>query len=366
MRSAPKIQRWIDVIAALLAHRLPVTFEALAQHVPAYLADGSVTAGTPSGAVKRMFERDKKELRALGVPLVTVGEEGHDDTAYRLSADDFYLPYLSVATARGRSVPRKVERYGYRALSSLAFEPDELAAVADAAARVRQLGDPALVREASSAIRKLAFDLPMNDEGIDAPHVVPPRTKASAAVLDVLGDALLRRKRVAFDYRAMNRDQRSRRTVEPYGLFFLGAHWYLAGRDLGGNTVRNFRVSRIAAAKCLDGREATPDFAIPSEFRLREHAASRQAWELGDGDAIGATVAFTGQSGATMAAASLGTAVSGAPGLRQFSVRRLDAFARWLLSFAGEARPVSPPALVAEYGRMIERTRAGYARTSRS
>ena len=35
-----KVQRWIDLLASLLGHRMPVTFEELAKDVPAYLADG--------------------------------------------------------------------------------------------------------------------------------------------------------------------------------------------------------------------------------------------------------------------------------------------------------------------------------------
>ena len=39
---SPKVQRWIDLLASLLGHRMPVTFDELAKDVPAYLADGSV------------------------------------------------------------------------------------------------------------------------------------------------------------------------------------------------------------------------------------------------------------------------------------------------------------------------------------
>jgi predicted DNA-binding transcriptional regulator YafY len=59
-----------------------------------------------------------------------------------------------------------------------------------------------------------------------------------------------------------------------------------------------------------------------------------------------ATVEFTGEGGAVGAAARLGRAVAGSNSQRQFDVRRVDAFARWLLSFAGQAMPVSPPEIV--------------------
>ena len=50
--ASPKLQRWIDLLAALLGHRLPATFEELARDVPAYLADGSVAKGEPSAKLQ--------------------------------------------------------------------------------------------------------------------------------------------------------------------------------------------------------------------------------------------------------------------------------------------------------------------------
>jgi hypothetical protein len=61
------------------------------------------------------------------------------------------------------------------------------------------------------------------------------------------------------------------------------------------------------------------------------------------------------------AAAALGRPDDASPALRRFDVRRADSFARWLLAFAGEALPVSPPSLVDEYRALAERTRALYA-----
>ena len=150
--TTPKIQRWLDLLAALLARRAPVSFVELARDVPAYVADGSVASGTPSPTLKRMFERDKLELRELGVPIVSVGDEGDDDTAYQLRTRDFYLPYLAIVSERGVQSPAKVERYGYRSLQSLAFEPDELEAIRDAARRAIAIGDESLSGDALSLI----------------------------------------------------------------------------------------------------------------------------------------------------------------------------------------------------------------------
>ena len=62
----------------------------LAKDVPACLADGSVSAGSPSASLKRMFERDKLELREQGVPIESIGEDNSDEAAYQLRTKDFY------------------------------------------------------------------------------------------------------------------------------------------------------------------------------------------------------------------------------------------------------------------------------------
>ncbi len=156
----PKLQRWIDLLAALLRHHFPVSFEQLIREVPAYGGDQS------DDALRRMFERDKDELRGFGIPIESVpsDENKNEIVGYRLRPRDFYLPYLAVR-AEDKSATtkaRKLDRYGYAGLPTLAFESEELAAVTDAAARVRELGDPLLAEHVDSAMRKLACDLPVD------------------------------------------------------------------------------------------------------------------------------------------------------------------------------------------------------------
>jgi len=340
------LQRWIDLLAALLRRRMPVTLEDLAREVPGYRPDGQSQA-----ALRRMFERDKKELRAFGIPIETVENDDGEADGYLLRYKEFYLPYLSLMVDGHRTAPTRVDRYGYRTLRELAFEPDELAAVAQAAGRVSGLGVPQLSALAASACRKLAFDLPVDAarerdvEVAGQPEAVPEPLFAA------LDGALQRRKRVTFRYRSMGRDDIAERTVEPLGLFFLGRHWYLAAREPGQEVIKNFRLSRMSDAVENPKTPGTPDFAAPAGWSLRKHAQSRQAWELGDGDAMEAVVAFDPRSGPASAAARLGRPVRGHADRRQFQVRRMDAFARWLLSLAGDATPLEPPATLEVYAR---------------
>ena len=391
-RADLKIQRWVDLLAALLMRRFPVTFEEIAREVPGYRSHGAQPA-----SVMRTFERDKDELRAFGVPIETV--EDRDDSAntgYKLATREFYLPYLCLRAASGRqSSPRRVGDLGYRALGDLVFDADELEAVQRAGEIVMSLGDPSLAEEAASAMRKLAFDLPMEGmrlfrlsaraavEAVDEEEALRPRSAWISRVarpflgpeplaaaprgaepprdhFTQLNEAVLRRKSVRFTYFSMHSGETRERRAEPYGLFFTNGQWYLAARDVASGDVKSFRLGRLTRLEVSATRPLTPDYEIPADFHLAEYARARHPWELGDGDAMSVMVEFTGESGAAAAAARLGTPVRGAAGRRTFEVRRPDAFARWLLSFGGDAKVVSPPLVREEFASQLERTLAAY------
>jgi predicted DNA-binding transcriptional regulator YafY len=147
----------------------------------------------------------------------------------------------------------------------------------------------------------------------------------------------------------MDRDTESARAVEPYGLLFLGHHLYHAAVAPGENLVKNYRLSRIRGLEVNGARPDTPDYAIPKAFALRHHATGRHAWELGTGDMAEVTVRVTSEAGAALAATRLGEPVEGDPTARRFRVRRLDAFARWILGSGGAVIPLAPPELVTLY-----------------
>lgn len=352
MPTPNKLQRWTDLLAALLRRSFPVDFETLRREVPAY-ADES----RAHDALMRMFERDKDELRAMGVPIESVKDEDGNLSRYRLGTKQFYLPYLQLAS-EGVRPPRRPRGPGYQALPVLAFEPDELDAIARAAHRVAKLGDAALAHEAMSALRKLGHDLPLppapTSEFIQLDQTTDPDT------LDAIADAVRRKKRVTFVYRSMHRDEESSREVEPYGLAFITGHWYLIGRDVGADARRQFRVSRMRGFEVNGSRAQSPDFTVPADFELGAHARSRQAWELGDAEPEDVIVQFTVDNGVTRPAMQLGDAVDGQTDARQFRVRRPDTFALWVLGFAGDAVIVSPPAMQQRVRALAAATRGLY------
>ena len=86
------------------------------------------------------------------------------------------------------------------------------------------------------------------------PRVEQARPRPGDATLAALQATIRRRKLVAFTYHAMSSDRTEALEVEPYGLFFISAHWYLAARDREREELRNFRLSRMSAVKVNSAR----------------------------------------------------------------------------------------------------------------
>ncbi len=364
MSASDKLHRWLDILAALLSRRFPLPLSELRRDVPGY-ADESVK----EESILRMFERDKSELRELGVVIDTI-PDSDGVSRYQLRKADFYLPLLSVCEALlpSETELRQQPRYGPPTMGgsvpSLVLTPDECHALRRAAARVSGLGHAELADDAARALRKLQFDLEVFAEGLPAAAVL----RVDGEVFDTLTDAVALRKRLRFTYHSMERDETAERVVEPYGLVFLTGHWYLVAHDVNAQGMRQFRVSRIRSAVLGDQRKQHPDFEVPPTFKLSTYAASRQAWELGNGDHRTVIVAFRGDTGVVSQGRALGeplaapydeqfAAMSATHHVRSFRVRRRDTFLRWVLSFAGDARPVAPDEAVQEWTALLRASR---------
>lgn len=356
---AAKVQRWLDVIAALL-RRSPdrLTFAELADQVPAY-GRGLRTRGEArwqETAVARMWERDKDELRGLGVPIGVYPDAGGNRSRYGLEAREFYLPFVH---SLGGALPTR--RAGDPAgVSTVAFTPDELAVIRRAADRAAQLGDPAVADAARRAMASVAHDLAVLDPSADHGETVIGQP-LDPAVLRHVGDALVKGRRIRCRYRSMHRDAVESRTLEPLGLVFQLGHWYVVARDPADARLKTFRASRMSDVDAVAPNDAV---TAPTGFTLADHVASREAWELGDGDAIEVRlrVAAHVALGDLPGAAPLRPAASRRAGTQAalMRVRRLEPFLRWLLAFAGDVRPTAPRAVVDAFRALARRTAATY------
>jgi proteasome accessory factor B len=361
-----KLQRWLDLIAYLVGRRLPTSADELMSNVPAYATKWTAGSETDRESARRMFERDKDELRAFGIPIRTIRYAvlgGEQMEGYQIDRRDFYLPYLELVHELRGDAP-----YAERAReATVGIEAGDAPLALGALRRVARVPGFPLAREARSAFRKLAFDLDPDTFAGGEPvlFVDHPGAAELSDRLRALTDALLARKRVAFSYHGIYRDETTERSVDPYGLLFQHGHWYLIGYDHTRAARRVFRVGRIDGIAVNRPGSRRPDYEIPADFRLDE-LAGRQAWDLGAGEEAPLIARVLFRFPLSLWAdrngygERLSTRGDGAA-IREFRVHQLHPFLRWLLSLEDEVELLAPDSLQHELREMARRVAAAHA-----
>ncbi|MHA3703376.1 helix-turn-helix transcriptional regulator [Jatrophihabitans sp. YIM 134969] len=242
--AARRAERLVNLVIALLSTRQYLTAEQLRSAVPGYEADdGSERADE---AFKRMFERDKAELRDLGIPLETGRTSIMDvEDGYRIPRRDYELPTVD-------------------------FDPAEAAAVG-LAARLWQsatLGAPA--RTALMKLRAGGTALDPDDA------VTPPTVDASDPALAPLLTAVRERRVVTFSHRSGGDSDPITRHVEPWGVLSWSRRWYLVGYDRDRDAPRSFRLSRVEGTVTVTRTASTHD--RPADLDMVAMVAGRSEW----------------------------------------------------------------------------------------
>jgi proteasome accessory factor B len=290
-----KLERLLNLIAALIHTVVPLTAEQIRDQVEGY--------GGTDTSFRRAFERDKDELRAMGIPISVVFVPGTDPplSGYRIDGREY-----------GGAVPE--------------LTPDELATLHLAASLVRVKDLPT-----AEAFWKMGGAPPI--ASADEPMVDLP----TDARLGPLFRAVSERRLARFRYHDDDRE------LEPQRLLFSRGHWYVSGFDRGRQDERIFRVDRIAGTITTGERGG-----FASKLATRADPIVR-AWELGDGDPIDARVLVDADQ-AVWAAHHVGTdaVVDTRPDgsvVLALTVRNQDAFRSFVLSFLEHAEVLEPPEL---------------------
>ncbi|HEU5260184.1 MAG TPA: WYL domain-containing protein [Gemmatimonadales bacterium] len=355
-----KTERWLNLLAFLLDRRYPVTREEILSQVDDYKADWVRGNDKKRESVRRKFERDKKELKALGVviePLkdrVMAEHAGQEVEAYLLKPREFYLPYLAVRRSKG------VPAHPYY-LNTVTLDAGELPILRRAAERVAALQDTPLGAAARSALRKLAFDLPELGVGDEERAFVQAAAPEADEQFALLRRAVEQRRAVRCRYYTIGRDAEEERVVEPYGLMLSWGHWYCVGRSRERKAMRVFRLDRMKRVALVQGAKA--EFGVPGDFRIGAYL-DRAPWELSDEKPVTARVRIAFPQSRWVIGERLGKvvkAVTDDAGTElEFQVRSVDAFVRWLLPLGGGVEVLSPPAIKRQLDEARSRLRAVY------
>lgn len=215
----PGEERVFSLILALVASPQGLSRNALLSSVYGY-AD-RYDSSESSVAIDRQFERDKEQVRAMGIPIETIdapGEPGNTQlTRYRISKDQLQLPPEVRFSAEELTILR---------LASLAWRDGSLSSES---------------RWASMKLASLGSNLDIRHIGV-APRVGMIEPGASA-----LQRAIDERKIVRFDYQLPERNQPLNRTVAPLRLHRAEGRWHLLAHDLDRAESRVFLLSRIVS-----------------------------------------------------------------------------------------------------------------------
>ncbi|MEY4023386.1 MAG: hypothetical protein RLZ23_347 [Actinomycetota bacterium] len=226
-----KSERLVNLTIALLATKRWLTKSQIFASIDGY-------EGEPD-AMERMFERDKDDLRNLGI-TIEVGSFDplfEDEVGYRIRPENYRAEIGSIT-------PRELS------LISLATQAWQ-GAVLDSTAL------SALVKLKSIGI----------DSDFDSIPTISPTARVSDKNFAIVVDAIAQRRTISFSYLDQNLHAENR-VLEPFGAGTKNGFWYVAGHDLDRKGLRLFRLDRFNSEIKVQGKPGS--YVIPDDFVMRD------------------------------------------------------------------------------------------------
>jgi predicted DNA-binding transcriptional regulator YafY len=301
-KSAEKFERQMNLLAALSDTVQGIRAVDVQQRVPGYNSDHD--------SFRRTFERDKKDLLSLGVPIEVVAGATADLTAYRVDKSKYELP-------------------------DPGLESDELAALHLALETVTVGSSPGDMARAMWRLGGVVDASSRDSVGIPVGELTEIPSDSS---LVPLFRAVTERRVVSFTYESSTGV--SHRSVEPWHLDFKRGRWNLTAFDLERGEQRNFRLDRVRSDVQLDepGSHSHPIPSTPSE--------PADPWEFGDNEPVLMTVRFDSEvsefARQSLSSCAVSEQASGELTF-QVPVANWPAFRSFVLSFLDHAEILEPP-----------------------
>lgn len=201
------------------------------------------------GVDRRTLRRYIQALEELGIPVTT--ERGRHG-GYRLMPG-FKLPPLMFNSEEALAVS-----LGLLAAQGLGIA-EAAPALETARAKLERVMPARLKQQAQALSESARLELPA------------ARAPGDERLLILFATATQARQRVRLDYRD-DREQHTRRVLNPFGLVFRGGRWYVSGWCHLRRDLRSFRLDRITEATPLEA-----SFERPVDFDPAEHLTKSMA-----------------------------------------------------------------------------------------
>lgn len=224
-----KSERLVNLTIALLATKKWLTKSQIFSSVDGY-------EGEPD-AKERMFERDKDELRNLGINIEvgTFDPLFEDEVGYRIKPDQYKIDLQEISAQELSLLTLATKVWKGAVFDSTALS--------------------ALVKLKSLGVGSDFDSLPSLN-----PRISIPNQKLE----DVI-NAIAERRTISFDYQSSDLTVQSR-VIEPYGAGTKNGNWYVAGLDIEKGEIRLFRLDRIDSEISFQGKPKS--FEIPATFSM--------------------------------------------------------------------------------------------------
>ncbi|WP_291377843.1 WYL domain-containing protein [Demequina sp.] len=298
-------ERLLNLIIALTHARVRMTRAQIRATVVGYEASDAHLAPDEArrreAAFERMFERDKDELRRMGIPLRTVVDPTHgDEIGYKIDASDAAMPGIDFTSAEAAALALAAEYWQGATLG-----PD-----------------------ANQGLTKIAS---ATSAAPRTPLTLGARASSTSDATATIVEARARRLAVTFDYTSASAGL-STRTVEPWQIILRAGAEYLYAYDRDRAQPRTFRLGRIHGKVTTVGKEG--DYTIPQPL-------PEPSW--GDtGTAQTAVVGLRPEAGHTIRRRGNVVGTEGDWDLVEVQYRHADAIKDEVLALAGRARVVEP------------------------
>ena len=292
-----KTERLVNLTVALLEARRPLTFTEIKRRTGFYSQRDHESG-------RRMFERDKDDLRRLGVPVVVSDVAFGEELGYRVDRRDYELPDIDLTA-------------------------EEVTALAVA---VHLTGGEGV----KLALTKLLARAPDPVPGDEPP---PVRIQVAADAVDAVAAAVVTRTCLSFRYRSAEGTV-SDRKVDPYAVVQRRGSWYLVARDHGRDALRAFRLDRLQDTPRPFGEAGA--FTTPEELDVSSAVSGPELAAVEVELAVDAATRWAVESrgGADTGRRHRDRAVLRVPGIDPGRDRA------WLLGLAPGATVLGPPEVV--------------------
>lgn len=312
----PSERRIFSLVLALVASPQGLTKRELLAAVHGYAE--RYRHGEADAALERQFERDKDQLRELGIPVETIDsplESGNNRlTRYRISKELLEMPADVRFTARELAVLR---------LAALAWSEGSLTAEA----------------------RRSAMKIESLGAGLDVRHLgIAPRLGLSEPAAPALRQAIEEGRVVRFDYRLPSREAPLDRRVAPLGLHRAEGRWHLIAHDLERSADRVFLLSRITGPVRVEAERIDPVLAERLDGVVESAVAELERLR---GSQLATVEARAGSVAESRLTGRGRSAPGAAPGARRIEFGTLDfhELASELAGFGDEVLVEAPQAL---------------------